>query len=197
MIPRTRLLPRTAYVRDARIFVVAVEGEREERWYFEGLRDLGWVPSQRVKLILLPAEAGSSLSAPEHVRNRLQAWLDEHQTSIDVDQRWLVVDVDRHHNLQAVLNEAHRLGWSFAVSNPCFEVWLQLHGGAAAGTDSASAKAAWTSWRSGRPEWPFTREDVDGACTRAAAHPAADQWIPAPPPATGVHKLVRALLNAR
>jgi hypothetical protein len=177
------------------VFVLAVEGEREEPWYFHGLADEGWIRPQHVNLVVLATDE-THKSAPEHVAERLRVWLHTHHLLPD-DELWLVLDVDRHHNLQTVLNEAQRDGWMFAVSNPCFEVWLQLHSGDPAGTSSDTAKAAWRSWRKDHQGWPFTREDVDGACTRASAHPAADQWIPAPPPATGVHKLVRALLNAR
>jgi hypothetical protein len=186
---RTGLLPRPAYVRDARIFVIAVEGEHEEPWYFEGLSEHGLIDTRRVRLVILPAEEG--LSAPEHVAARLTAFEQQHAL-IPSDPRWLVVDVDRHHNLQAVLNEADRQGWHLAVSNPCFEVWLQLHlREVPVGTDSAAAKAEWKQLKS--RGWPFEATHLQLACARAQQlHPGED-WIPSPPPATAVHRLVGQL----
>jgi hypothetical protein len=186
---RRELLDRQTHFRDARIFVIAVEGEREEPWYFEGLSEHGLIDTRRVRLVILPAEEG--LSAPEHVAARLTAFEQQH-TLIPEDPRWLVLDVDHHHNLQAVLNEAHRQGWRFAVSNPCFEVWLQLHlREAPVGTDSAAAKAEWKQLKS--RGWPFEATHLQLACERAQRlHPGED-WIPAPPPRTAVHRLVREL----
>lgn len=186
---RTRLLPRPTYFRDARLFVIAVEGEREERWYFDGLVHRGHLDGRRIRLVVLPATDG--LSAPEHVAARLAAFEAGHAL-IPEDPRWLVVDVDRHHNLQAVLHEADDKGWSFAVSNPCFEIWLQLHlSDAAVGTDSAQAKAAWGVLRNERgPGWFFERAHVRAACALGAP---GDGWIPAAP-GTTVHRLVGLLV---
>jgi hypothetical protein len=139
--------------------------------------------------VILPAVDG--FSAPEHVAARLAAF-EADQVLIPADPRWLVVDVDRHHNLQVVLNEAHRQGWRFAVSNPCFEVWLQLHLRATAvGKDSAEAKREWGLLRSQRaPDWFPDRADVRAACARARLAPI---WIP-PAPGTTVDQLVHELV---
>jgi hypothetical protein len=186
---RTGLLPRPTYVRDARLFVIAVEGEREEPWYFDGLVARGLIDGKRIRLVVLPATDG--LSAPEHVAARLAAFEATHAL-IPADPRWLVLDVDRHHNLQSVLNEADRQGWRFAVSNPCFEVWLQLHlRDSAVGADSAQAKAAWGILRNEQgPGWFFERVHVRSACSRG--HPD-DVWAP-PPPGTTLHRLVAELV---
>ena len=92
-----------------------------------------------------------------------------------------------------MLNEAHRQGWRFAVSNPCFEVWLQLHlSDAAVGTDSAETKAVWGVLRNDRgPGWFFERAHVRAACARGDPDPA---WVP-PSPGTTVHRLVSALVT--
>lgn len=186
---RSGLVPRATYFRDARLFVVAVEGEREEPWYFDGLR--GLIASRRIRLVVLPSEGG--LSAPEHVAGRLTRFEADNQL-VDTDPRWLVVDVDRHHNLVAVLNEADREGWQFAVSNPCFEVWLQLHlRSVAVGTDSQSAKTAWRRLRLGLGEWPFERAHVEAACERSRSASSEALWVPTCP-GTNVHHLVEALL---
>jgi hypothetical protein len=193
LIERTRLLPRPDYVRDARLFVIAVEGAEQEPWYFYGLERSGCVPPRRVRLEVLSDE---TRSAPEHVAARLGAWETEHRL-IASDERWLVVDVDRHHNLQTTLAEAARIGWRVAVSNPCFEVWLQLHfADVASGGDSAACKAAWGALRKDRPEkWPFDRVAVERACARAEAGATAGGWVP-PVGGTTVFRTVRSLLGA-
>ena len=63
-IRRIGLIPRPQFVRDALIFVIAVEGAETEKQYFSLFE------STRVHIEILPAGA-SSLSAPKHVLERL------------------------------------------------------------------------------------------------------------------------------
>lgn len=188
---RTKLLPRTVYVRDARIFVVAVEGEREEPWYFKGLAEHDIIDTRRVRLVVLPASEG--LSAPEHVAGRLSTFESE-QSLEPSDPRWIVVDVDRHKNLSGVLAEASHQHWRVAVSNPCFEIWLQLHVNEhPSGADSQSAKAEWGRLRNGLgPGWPFEVTHVDAACRRAKDRHTGGGFIP-DAPGSGVYALVEDL----
>ncbi len=196
MIDRTVLLPRRKYVRDARLILVAVEGAVTEPWYFHGLEAEGWIPATRIRVeVLAPADGGSS---PRHSIERLRGWIREHRLTT-WDRVWLVADVDRWRSgLQDALATASAEGWSFAVSNPCFEVWLQLHlAERADGRTSEEAKAAWGAQRARRgPGWPFVRTDVEAACRRAATHPDIAAWIPHPAPSTTVHRLVAELLGS-
>lgn len=193
---RTRLLPRTTYVRDAHLCVIAVEGEREEKWYFEGLRDHGWIDTRRVRVEVLPAVNGES--SPKHVVARLEAFESQNGDLISHDQRWLVMDVDRHKDLHDALTEAREHRWNVAVSNPCFEVWLQLHWRET--PEGCTSKHATTSWRRLRAErsepWPFTLGEVEHAIERASGFGDHHDHIPMPPPATGVYRLVEALRSA-
>jgi hypothetical protein len=77
----------------------------QEPWYFYGLERAGYIPPRRVRLEVL---SDGTRSAPEHVAARLGAWEAEHRL-IASDERWLVVDVDRHHNLHTTLAEAVRI----------------------------------------------------------------------------------------
>lgn len=192
MSQRTRLLPREAYHRDARLFVIAVEGTVEEPWYFKGLYNHGLVPRKRVKLEVLPSEEGRS--SPKHVAKRLQDFCSSHAL-IPADHRWLVMDVDRHKNLNDTLQLAHEEGWNFSISNPCFEIWLQYQFLVEPqGTTSADAKSHWASLRKDRSEpWPFDGVSVRCACDRATT--ASAEWIP-PAPGSTVGQVVRALLHA-
>ena len=120
-IRRMGLVPRPQFVRDARIFVIAVEGEKTEAEYFSLFE------STRVHIEILPAGA-DGLSAPKHVLERLVKF--EEQFDFDKnDERWLVLDVDRQREqfLDEVTQVARESGYSLAISNPCFELWLLLH----------------------------------------------------------------------
>jgi len=120
-IGRTGLVPRPQFVRDARIFVIAVEGEKTEAQYFSLFR------STRVRVEVLPA-GPEGLSAPRQVLERLVTFEERFDLDAD-DERWLVIDVDRQRGqfLNEVTQVARESGYSLAISNPCFELWLLLH----------------------------------------------------------------------
>lgn len=112
--------------RDARLFIVACEGEKREKEYFEHLGQ----GSQRIKIKILAAQAGDSLSAPKWVVDRLVHFIEKERISINTgDQIWLIMDVDRWQEEQlfkiAAICRDHK--WGFALSNPCFEAWLLFH----------------------------------------------------------------------
>lgn len=112
--------------RDARLFVVACEGEKREKTYFERLGH----GSQRLKVRVLAPEPGRSLSAPKWVLDRLVHFIEKEGVNVKTgDQVWLVMDVDRWktNQLYAIADLCKEQGWGFALSNPCFEVWLLLH----------------------------------------------------------------------
>ena len=120
-MPRTDLVPRSDFVRDALIFVIAVEGEKTEAQYFS-LFD-----SDRVHVEVLPA-GPEGFSAPRQVLERLVKFEEQFDLN-EKDERWLVIDVDRQRGqfLDEVSRVARESGYDLAVSNPCFELWLLLH----------------------------------------------------------------------
>ncbi len=120
-IHRTGLIPRPQFVRDARIFVIAVEGEKTEEQYFS------LFGSSRVHVEVLSAGSGS-LSAPKHVLERLVRFEQQYDLGPE-DERWFVADVDRQRGqfLAQVTQIARDSGYHLAISNPCFELWLLLH----------------------------------------------------------------------
>ena len=120
-VRRTGLVPRPQFVRAARIFVIAVEGEKTEAQYFS------LFTSTRVRVEVLPA-GPKGLSAPKQVLERLVKFEEQFNLGKD-DERWLVINVDRQRSqfLDEVTQVARKSGYSLAVSNPCFELWLLLH----------------------------------------------------------------------
>jgi len=119
-INRTKLLDRQHDLRDAKLFVIATEGELTEKQYF------GMFRSSQVKVEVLAT--GDGKSAPQYVLARLAAFKERYDLNED-DMLWLVTDVDRWRakNLSLVCREAIQKGYHLAISNPCFEVWLCLH----------------------------------------------------------------------
>ena len=118
---RKGLVPRPQFVRDARIFIIAVEGEKMEAQYFSLFENT------RIHVEVLPA-GPEGLSAPKQVLERLVKFEERFDLGKD-DERWLVIDVDKQRGqfLDEVTQVARESGYGLAVSNPCFELWLLLH----------------------------------------------------------------------
>lgn len=118
---KRRPLNRTiSHLRDARLFVIAVEGAKREPRYFEIFG------STRIQVQVLPS--ADHKSSPNHVYQRLRDFIREYQIGAD-DELWVVIDVDRWEEaeLAEVAKHCEQGGIGLAVSNPCFEVWLFLH----------------------------------------------------------------------
>jgi RloB-like protein len=120
-INRKKLIDRTVNVRDARLCVIATEGRKTEKQYFNLFKN------QRVIVKILPTEEDNK-SSPHHVLTRLDKFKQEHDL-VDDDTLWLMIDVDHHRpkQLSSICTEAVQKGFKLAISNPCFEVWLYLH----------------------------------------------------------------------
>ena len=118
---KRRPLNRTiTHLRDTKLFIIATEGEKTEKQYFEMFRN----PRAQVKVI--PTQEGKS--APEYVLERLKEFHREYQLT-KTDELWLMIDVDRWQEvkLSQIAAIAIQKGYYLAVSNPCFELWLCLH----------------------------------------------------------------------
>lgn len=114
--------------RDDRVFLVATEDTHAPEQYFRALA------FRRVKVFILPTEDGRS--APGHVFDRLRAAFESAKERKEVqpnDEFWLLLDTDhwiKGTNLPGLLDalqQAQKAGFRFAMSNPCFELWLLLH----------------------------------------------------------------------
>jgi hypothetical protein len=118
---RTKLLDRIYNTRDAKLFIIATEGAKTEKRYFEFFQD------SRIKIEVLPTGSAND-SAPQHVIERLNEYSEQYDLG-EEDSLWLVLDVDRWgpKNLSIVCRQATQKKYRLAISNPCFEVWLCLH----------------------------------------------------------------------
>lgn len=160
----TSVLP-TAGARRPIRYVIAVEGSKQEPEYFAALRLDPRLQSSRVHIETLPpAPASGETEGPMGAWERLRDYEVEDALG-DLVERWLVVDVDAwpRRNLAKAVHLVAQRQWRAALSNPCFEVWLQLHvaddvvcGEAGSRRAAAAAKAGWIAVR---PE--DFRPDID------------------------------------
>lgn len=111
----------TEPVRDARLIIIATEGRKTEKQYFDHFR------SRRVQVKVLPTDKNNH-SSPQHVLERLESFEKSYDIAAD-DELWLMIDRDRwpEVNLKQVAKSALEKKYKLAVSNPCFEVWLLCH----------------------------------------------------------------------
>lgn len=119
-IKRTRLLDRKVDFRDAKLFIIATEGEKTEKQYFNIFEN------PRIRVVVIPSEGGKS--APKYALERL----DDIKNLYDFgegDELWLMIDTDRWGAaaLSTVCQGAIQKSFQLAVRNPCFELWLYLH----------------------------------------------------------------------
>jgi hypothetical protein len=124
------LLSRPQRLRDPfSTIVISSEGSKTEKQYF-----LPFAKSVTIVIVeedlenRSDPEAVRSLSSPGAVRDRLLGFL-EANSELPRDSAWLVMDMDRQHipHFPEICTAAEKTGYSVALSNPCFELWLWLH----------------------------------------------------------------------
>jgi hypothetical protein len=110
--------------RDAKLIVIATEGQKTETQYFEDFKD--HYQSKRIHVEVL--RRNSSASSPRHVLSELAKFKSEYKLTGD-DELWMVIDLDQwtEAHLSEVASHCIQKSFHLAVSNPCFEVWLLLH----------------------------------------------------------------------
>lgn len=110
--------------KSARLIVVASEGKETEKIYFNAVKNI--VCAGNVHLEVL--ERNSNASSPDVVYSQLKQFQDTYQ--LDDDELWIVIDKDRWKvkTLAAIARLCSQSKFlHFAMSNPCFELWLLLH----------------------------------------------------------------------
>jgi hypothetical protein len=127
-MPDKRYIPprhRPSGLRESRLIVIAAEGTHTEKAYFEELAVAYYNPRVHVEVLDHPTTA----SAPEHILALLDGFRKAYKIRPDYDELWLVVDVDRwgEEKLSNISALCLQKMYQFAVSNPCFEIWLLLH----------------------------------------------------------------------
>jgi len=122
---KRRVLDRdSGVVRDAPLIVIASEDTYAVHHYLTKFR------ARRVQFRVLPTQ--DCMSSPQAVLDRLDSYRDREQLNDD-DELWLCIDRDHwaedNHilNLRQVRQKCVQKGYRFAISNPCFDLWILLH----------------------------------------------------------------------
>lgn len=180
--------------RDARLFVIVAEGEREDA-YFRFFH----AQNQRIKIKVVPREGGKS--APKYFLARVDQFRSTEEWVPEVnDQLWFVLDVDRWERKDIDELYAHcrqTATWNLAISNPCFEVWLWYHQVARIDLPAPTCKVLKTRLDQLSPGGYTLEQDalqIETAMRQAQqvdAHP--DHYFPASKE-TKVYQLARELL---
>lgn len=113
--------------RSAKLIVIATEGRKTERIYFEGFAEEFDSTKVHVEVI----EKLNNNSSPDEVINQLNSFSEEYNLDTD-DELWMVIDRDYQSwdikMIKSVAQICHqKKGYFLALSNPAFEIWLLLH----------------------------------------------------------------------
>jgi len=119
-----RSFKRKSGFRDAKLFVIATEGQETEYKYFIDFRETYRNP----KIHIEPLKRQTSASSPKHILEELNKFRREYNFQ-KADEFWLVIDTDRWKKdmLGETICECGQKNYYYAISNPRFELWLLLH----------------------------------------------------------------------
>jgi hypothetical protein len=199
---RKRPLDREAKpLRDASLVVIASEDRYAVRQYFD------FFQSTRIQFKVLETQDGRS--APEHVLNRLNEYLEEFEIG-EGDSFWIVCDCDHwvepNHirNLTQVLRQCRQKDIQVALSNPCFDLWLLLHFADFPADDTLTCDEVADRLRDAAGSYDKTKvynlriddEKVSAAVKRAADRHQSLEEIPMRPQ-TAVHLIIQSLVARR
>jgi hypothetical protein len=109
--------------RDATIFIIVCEGSETEKKYFDFFHLL----TERIKVYPVPSTDG--MTAPKYLFNNAENAYAKYSSDGGKVELWFVIDVDRWvKQIHELHNECStKPDWNIAISNPCFEVWLNAH----------------------------------------------------------------------
>lgn len=126
-MPEKRFTPRTrpSGYRDAKLIIIAAEGSNTEKRYFEDLAGIYYKPNVHIEVL----DRLNTNSDPKTVIESLDNFRKYYSLRKNFDELWLVIDVDRWggKKLSDVGTQCFQKNYGYAVSNPCFELWLLLH----------------------------------------------------------------------
>jgi hypothetical protein len=118
---------KTAYIELEKIFVIACEGAKTEKQYFQYI---GTCVESNIRIETLPTNSKNNDGTdPDSVKKRLDKYKKEYNLNAN-DEMWLVIDYDKHFakkDAVAFCMELQKESYQMAMSNPCFELWLLLH----------------------------------------------------------------------
>jgi len=122
-------------VDNPKLYVIAAEGSKTEREYFNTLKDEYSKKFNRKNIhleILKRPAAQKNNSSPKFIEKMLDDFLEDNQdyNFQEYDELWLIIDTDSW-ELEEIRQIAERCQndplYYLGLNNPCFELWLILH----------------------------------------------------------------------
>ena len=107
-------------------YIIATEGEKTEKIYFEKFREQNFRKNIFIQILETKKDGDSS---PRKVLERLNKFAREKVFDENRDECWIVIDYDfwSDKKLNEIYGECKERNYKLAVSNPCFELWLNFH----------------------------------------------------------------------
>ena len=129
-MPRERRnFTRITGIKDPSLIVIATEGQMTEQQYFAGLQSKCEASSSKIHIKVLEAR-NSEHSAPKFVLAQLNDYKRYYGLNSN-DELCMVIDRDKKSwetaEIAHMASECDKKQFLFALSNPCFEIWLLLH----------------------------------------------------------------------
>ncbi len=114
-----------------RVVIISCEGRNTEPEYFKAIKTkLSEHISSLVQVDIVPKDDDNS--APQAVLDNLDSYIKEkYNYQSDYDKMWIVCDREKVDSRKRHINEIIPIcaekGYSLAITNPLFELWLLLH----------------------------------------------------------------------
>ncbi len=117
-------------LREYRLIIIATEGKKTEKQYFDLFTKREEYQNSKIKLIVIPAKSGKT--SPDHIFRKLKSEIKRKDIELSIDdQVWMVIDRDDWNITSldriGIQNNLNKANFNLALSNPCFELWLLLH----------------------------------------------------------------------
>src|SRR5688572_15603817 len=101
-----------------KMFLLAYEGNETEPTYFEALKNNYRFNNEIIEIVSLRRDKENTNSAPKYVFENLQKIKEEYDLAIN-DELWMIIDRDRHHNIQEYHNKCKdEHNFYLALSSP-------------------------------------------------------------------------------
>lgn len=115
---------------------IAFEGSNDEKDYFNEIKNS--IPNRfkaLLELIIVEQNEGDTLSAPQHILERLdkKLRLEKNQIKKTKDLAFLIMDRDRYFSnshcraTSNVIQQCKQKGFRFLCNTPSFDLWILLH----------------------------------------------------------------------
>lgn len=124
------------YKKNLNLYIIAAEGDKTERLYFQALEKEYKDTWEKTNLQLHYIDRiDPNKSSPKQVKETLEEFLQTLRIEYDLqknDELWMIIDTDDHNKRKQIILDLSeecekKQNYYLGLSNPCFEFWLILH----------------------------------------------------------------------